>query len=70
MIFSRRDFQKHFENFDDLFKVDQTDFPNYPKALKNAVLAKFSRHFLENFDKKNAFFWPALPLNLSLYWRP
>ena len=33
------DFQKIFENFDDLFLIDQIDFSSLPK---DPVLAKFS----------------------------
>ena len=35
------------------------------KQVKKAVFG----HFLENFDKKNAFFWRALPLKTRRYWR-
>ena len=26
-------------------------------------------NFFENFDQKTAFFWRALPLKISIYWR-
>ena len=38
----------------------------FDKTVKKAVFG----HFLKNFDKKIAFFWRALPLKVSIYWRP
>ena len=35
------------------------------KTVKKAIFG----HFLKNFDKKIAFFWRALPLKVSIYWR-
>ena len=69
------DFQKIFENFDDLFfRSSKLIFRALLKQYENAVLAKFLRRqilkkktgkkvifglFLENFDKKIAFFLGA-----------
>ena len=35
------------------------------KQVKKAVFGQF----LENLDKKTRFFWRALPLKISIYWR-
>ena len=77
------DFQKIFQNFDDLFFFRSTKliFRALPKHCFAPILAKFSApqanfkkktvkkavfgHFLKNF----AFFWHALPLKVSIYWR-
>ena len=37
----------------------------FEKTVKKAVFG----HFLKNFDKKSRFFWRALPLKVSIYWR-
>ena len=70
--------------FSNFFQVDQIGFPSSLKALKRrcfgqifCAAVKFLKkqvkkavfgHFLENFDKKIAFFWRAL-LKVSIYWR-
>ena len=82
-IFSRgggADFQKNFENFVDLFFFRSTKLifrallfwlnflrrrQIFEKTVKKAVFG----HFLKNFDKKIAFFWRAVPLKVSIYWR-
>ena len=40
------------------------------KFLKKQVKKAVFRHFLKNVDKKIVFFWRALPLKVSIYWRP
>ena len=39
------------------------------KFLKKQVKKAVFKHFLKNFDKKLAFFWRALPLKGSIFWR-
>ena len=75
------DFQKNFQNFDDLVQNFSSSpkavfYPYFGKSLlrrrqffeKTVKKAVFG-HFLKNFDKKIAFFWRALPLKVSIYWR-
>ena len=74
------DFQKILTAF--FFQVDQIDFSSSPKALfcpfydkifcaAGKILKKQSKsRFLALFEKKFwHFFWRALPLKVSIYWR-
>ena len=38
-------------------------------ARSPSKLVYIFEKFLKNFDKKIAFFWRALPLKISIYWR-